>query len=212
LSIVHYDAIVGNLRRISTLRLLTALAATGLNYFVLTGYDWLAFRYIHRPLEYSKIALASFIGYSFSNSVGLSMLAGSTVRYRLYSAWGLSALEITKVVAFYTLTLLLGLCGVAGGIFLLRPVNLPSWLHLPFASTRPLGCLLLLLLGAYVLSGVLRQKPLRFWFKGLRHYKEKFDPQWEPKYIACPSGFLLPRILSNIAALTSGGVKGVIAK
>jgi phosphatidylglycerol lysyltransferase len=49
-------------------------------------------------------------------------------------------------------------------------------------------------------------------FQGLRLYKEKFNPQWHPKYIVCPGGLALPRILINIASLVSGGLKGVIAK
>jgi phosphatidylglycerol lysyltransferase len=49
-------------------------------------------------------------------------------------------------------------------------------------------------------------------FQGLRHYKEKFEPQWEPKYIVCPSGVVLPRVLANVASLISSGVKGVLAK
>jgi phosphatidylglycerol lysyltransferase len=163
LKLVHYPEIVDSVKQIPTARLMAALAATGLNYLVLTGYDWLAFRYIRRSLRYSRIALASFIGYAFSNSAGLSMLAGSSVRYRLYSAWGLSAREINKVVAFYTLTLWLGLFTVAGGVFIVKPVILPTWVHLPLASTRPLGCMLLLLLGIYLLSGIFKKKPLSVW-------------------------------------------------
>ncbi|MFA5701054.1 MAG: phosphatidylglycerol lysyltransferase domain-containing protein, partial [Desulfuromonas sp.] len=49
-------------------------------------------------------------------------------------------------------------------------------------------------------------------FEGLREYKEKFNPDWEPRYLACPSGLALPRILLNIASLISGGIKGVVAK
>jgi phosphatidylglycerol lysyltransferase len=49
-------------------------------------------------------------------------------------------------------------------------------------------------------------------FQGLRKYKEKFDPRWEPKYLACADGLALPRIVANIASLVSGGVKGIIAK
>ena len=49
-------------------------------------------------------------------------------------------------------------------------------------------------------------------FRGLRQYKEKFDPVWEPKYLASPGGLALPRILGNVAALISGGVGGVVAK
>jgi len=44
-------------------------------------------------------------------------------------------------------------------------------------------------------------------FQGLRQYKEKFDPEWEPRYLASPGGFALPRILTNIAALISEGMK-----
>jgi phosphatidylglycerol lysyltransferase len=49
-------------------------------------------------------------------------------------------------------------------------------------------------------------------FQGLRQYKEKFDPQWRPKYLASPGGLALPQIFANLATLISGGVKGVVAK
>lgn len=70
LTMVRYDAVVRGLRQIPAWHLLAALLVTGLNYLVLTGYDRLAFRYIQHPLQYSRIALASFIGYAFSNSIG----------------------------------------------------------------------------------------------------------------------------------------------
>jgi len=47
-------------------------------------------------------------------------------------------------------------------------------------------------------------------FQGLRQYKSKFHPVWQPKYIACPDGMVLPRILPNLAALISGGIKEII--
>ena len=49
-------------------------------------------------------------------------------------------------------------------------------------------------------------------FRGLRQYKEKFDPVWEPRYIASPGGLALPRILANVAALISGGLGGIVRK
>lgn len=49
-------------------------------------------------------------------------------------------------------------------------------------------------------------------FQGLREYKDKFDPVWQPRYLACPGGLRLPRILTNVATLISGGLKGVVAK
>ena len=49
-------------------------------------------------------------------------------------------------------------------------------------------------------------------FQGLRAYKDKFDPVWEPRYLACPGGLALPRVLADIAALIGRGFRGVVAK
>jgi phosphatidylglycerol lysyltransferase len=49
-------------------------------------------------------------------------------------------------------------------------------------------------------------------FKGLREYKDKFDPVWEPRYLVFPAGFHLPVIFANLTSLISGGMKGVLGK
>ena len=49
-------------------------------------------------------------------------------------------------------------------------------------------------------------------FQGLRQYKEKFVPEWRPKYLASPGGLALPQILANLATLISGGVKGIFMR
>ncbi len=157
----HFHDIVGYLEAIPAHRLLLGLLLTVLSYMIMTGYDTLAIRYIQRHLAYSKIALASFIAYAFSNNIGFGLFAGGSIRYRLYSAWGFSVLEITKVVAFCTLTLWLGFLTLAGVVFLVEPLVLPEALHLPFTSAHPLGVIFLAVVVAYLLWGVLRQRPLR---------------------------------------------------
>ena len=37
-------------------------------------------------------------------------------------------------------------------------------------------------------------------FEGLRQYKQKFDPEWSPRYLACPSGLVLAEVLVSITA------------
>jgi len=49
-------------------------------------------------------------------------------------------------------------------------------------------------------------------FQGLRHYKEKFSPVWEPKFLAAPGGLVMPRVLTNVASLISGGHAGIVKK
>ncbi len=50
-------------------------------------------------------------------------------------------------------------------------------------------------------------------FDGLRRYKAKFDPVWEPKYLVSPAGWMrVPRILMDVSRLVAGGVKGMLSK
>lgn len=47
-------------------------------------------------------------------------------------------------------------------------------------------------------------------FQGLRLFKEKFDPVWEPHYLAYPGGLSLPRVLADVTALIAGGYRNMI--
>lgn len=49
-------------------------------------------------------------------------------------------------------------------------------------------------------------------FQGLRSFKEKFHPEWEPRYLASPGGLATPLILACVASLVSGGVSGVLSR
>ena len=162
LNTYHLSDITNDLKSLPIHSLLFALLLTILSYTVLTGYDTLALKYIRHPLPYKKIAFASFCGYSISNNLGLTMLTGGSMRYRLYSSWGLSILEITKVVAFCSMTFSLGFLTLGSSIFTFRPTAIPQILHFPILSTRPIGILFFLVIVLYLFLAAKRYKPITF--------------------------------------------------
>lgn len=137
--------IVAQVNAISPGRIGLALVFTACSYLTMTGYDLLALRYIRHSLPTAKTVLTAFVSYAFSNNISLAMVAGASVRYHLYSAWGLSALEITEVVLFCAASLWLGYCTLSGLVFTFEPLSLPQSLHWPLSTLRPLGLLLLAL-------------------------------------------------------------------
>ena len=143
----------------SSLALATLL--TGLNYAALVGYDLLAFAYIGKALPRARIAWASFLAYAISNNVGFAMLSGASVRYRFYTRWGVTAEELSRVVFSYSVTFWLGLMALGGLGLVVGP--LPAAEELPARSILiGAGWLLLLVPPLYLLSTVLRRRPLQF--------------------------------------------------
>ena len=143
-------------------QLAAALALTATSYTLLTGYDWLAVHYIDRSLPYGQVALASFVSYVSSYNFG-AILGGSTMRYRLYSTFGLSAVEVVKIIAICTLTFVLGFCTLAGAVFTFDPLPLPEVVETKLAITTvfPIGVTFVELLSARTCAdSMLRLKPI----------------------------------------------------
>jgi phosphatidylglycerol lysyltransferase len=94
---IDFQLLVTSLRATPAASLAAALAATALSYLALIGYDVSALRYAraHAPLR--TILLACF---AIGNAVGLGAFSGGAVRYRLYTAAGLSPGQIARVVLF----------------------------------------------------------------------------------------------------------------
>jgi phosphatidylglycerol lysyltransferase len=141
-------------------KLLLAVLAAALSYAVLALYDPLALHHVGHKLPLRQGALAGFIGYAFSHAMGLPLLTGGAVRYRLYSGWGLGAPEIAGVVAFNSLTLWVGVAAMLAMGCLVAPTEIAGPLGLTAASARGLGTGLAAALALYVLAGLLFRRPV----------------------------------------------------
>lgn len=160
LSKYHYQDIVQQLENIPFNSLIFAVLFSALSYFVMTGYDKLAFVYVKHPLSYGKIAFAAFISDALSNNIGFAALSEGGVQYRLYSQWGLSSFDIAKAIAFSRLPFWLGLFAIGGIVFLISPLTIPTILNLPFVSVRSIGVVFLLAIIAFLIWLSVRKEPL----------------------------------------------------
>ncbi len=151
--------ILNSLNAISTSRLVLAVALTALSYAILVGYDALGLRYIQHWLGWKQTATAALLGFSVSNSFG-SLVGGSSVRLRLYTSWGLSTVEIIKLMLVLTSTFWLGLLSLSAIALTIYPMQLPETIRIPIGSPRMLGVLMGLAVVSYLVFAFWRRKPL----------------------------------------------------
>jgi len=156
----QYRDIAAQIESISASRLMLAAMLTAVGYGVLTGYDFLGLRYVGKRLPPARVAAASFVAYAFSNNIGFAALAGGSVRLPLYSGWGLSTVDVAKLVGFAALTFWIGFLALEGMAlaFAPLPASMPSFLHGGWA--RVTGAAMLASVTAYLLTALLRRQPL----------------------------------------------------
>ncbi|MGY3297069.1 phosphatidylglycerol lysyltransferase [Pseudomonas sp. TE6288] len=90
---------------VPTQSLLGALLATLAGFVILLGYEWSASRYAAVQLPPRTLVLGGFSAFAIGNAIGLSMLSGGSVRYRLYARQGLGAAEVARMTVFASLSL-----------------------------------------------------------------------------------------------------------
>ncbi|QXH57825.1 bifunctional lysylphosphatidylglycerol flippase/synthetase MprF [Pseudomonas maumuensis] len=90
---------------VPTQSLLGALLATLVGFVILLGYEWSASRYAAVQLPRRTLVLGGFSAFAIGNAIGLSMLSGGSVRYRLYARQGLGAAEVARMTVFASLSL-----------------------------------------------------------------------------------------------------------
>ncbi|MBV9813036.1 MAG: lysylphosphatidylglycerol synthetase family protein [Acetobacteraceae bacterium] len=143
--------------------LLISFAWTVVSYGTLTFYDRLGTFYAGKPVSTRRVAFASFCAYALAHNLGFAAVSGAAVRYRLYAHWGLSPLQIGKVIAFCSLTFGLGGMVLGGIILWTEPSTVPFFGDkLPAAVLQGVGVLLWAIVAGYIaLASIVRTFTVR---------------------------------------------------
>ncbi|HWJ33862.1 MAG TPA: bifunctional lysylphosphatidylglycerol flippase/synthetase MprF [Steroidobacteraceae bacterium] len=158
----RWQDILAHVHAIPTSRLMAAVVLACSGYGCLTLYDALGLRFAGVRVPYPRLALISFMGFAIGHNVGLNTLTGGAIRYRAYSPLGLTAKQIGTVIAFGTLTFVLGAAVLLGLSLLSQAALSGSVLHVHPSVVVLAGCLLLGGVGAYLWLACSRHDSLRY--------------------------------------------------
>src|SRR6267142_5371672 len=118
---------------------LAALCVVGA-FCTLTFYDFFALRTIgKRHVPYRIAALSSFTSYSIGHNIGATVFTGGAIRFRIYSEYGLSAIDVAKICFLSGLTFWLGNAFVLGIGMAWHPWAASTMDLLPPAINRLVG-------------------------------------------------------------------------
>ena len=158
---VTYDQLLAELAKLAIMQWVLAIVFTAGSFVALLGYDWAALAYIGRRLPLPTVALASFCGYAISNMVGLSLLSGGSVRYRIYLSAGLDGADVARISLFGTLAFTIGILLVGAIALTLHPELAINLLQLSDTALRMLGLAILTVIGGIVAFTFIRRTPVR---------------------------------------------------
>jgi hypothetical protein len=145
------DDLLEALRQIDTSTFIMAGLCVAAGYFTLTFYDLFALRAIGRAdVPYRVAAFAGFTSYAIGHNVGASVFTGGAVRYRIYSSWGLTAIDVAKVCFLAGLTFWLGNAAVLGIGVAYHPEAAMSIDQLPIWCNRLAAFVILAILIGYI--------------------------------------------------------------
>jgi glycosyltransferase 2 family protein len=112
---VDFAKVLVALRATPPQNIVLAAAFVAAAYLTLTFYDLFALRTIGKSnVAYRVAAFASFTSYSIGHNIGATVVTGGAVRFRVYSAWGLNVIDVTKIAFVTGLTFWLGNAFVLG--------------------------------------------------------------------------------------------------
>ncbi len=149
---IDVGKVVAALKAQSPLRILIAGTLVVAGYANLICYDLFALHTIGRQkIPLRVVAFASFTSYTIGHSLGAATLTCGLVRFRVYSFWNLTVVDIAKIAFVTGMTFWLGNIFVLGGAVAYAPAALSVVDHLPPWVNRLIGLSGLFAIGCYLI-------------------------------------------------------------
>src|SRR5689334_16957933 len=137
---VHKDVILTALTEIPAGHIALGALCVVCAFFTLTFYDYFALRTIGKKhVPYRIAALSGFTSYSIGHNIGATVFTGGAIRFRIYSDYGLNAIDVAKICFISGLTFWLGNTFVLGIGMALHPSAASTMDQLPDAINRLIG-------------------------------------------------------------------------
>jgi glycosyltransferase 2 family protein len=162
-SLNHIARIIGQkLAVIPPQAYLLAVISTLGAYLALAWYDRIALIHLKREkgISWLFITVCSFTTYAISHNIGASVFSGGMVRFRAYTAKGLSAAEVAVLVALCSFTFGFGTVLLGGIVLLYEPEIVTPLVPLSTGITRLIGFGMLSFCVIYTIGSWLQFKPL----------------------------------------------------
>jgi uncharacterized membrane protein YbhN (UPF0104 family) len=144
--------LVHTLKGLDTAKILAAMAAKSTMqiamatlcvigaFCTLTFYDYFALKTIgKKDVPYRIAALSSFTSYTIGHNIGATVFTGGAIRFRIYSDYGLNAIDVAKICFISGLTFWLGNTFVLGFGMIWHPQAATAMDLLPNAVNRLIG-------------------------------------------------------------------------
>lgn len=163
------SVIAHKLAGIPPLAYVLAFLSTLVAYAALAWYDRIALIHLNRQrsISWLYIAVTSFVTYALAHNIGASVFSGGMVRFRAYTAKGLSAAEVAVLVGLCSFTFAFGTAVLLGIVLVWEPeilaplASLSPWFDVGEGPARGFGFALLAFCGVYVFGAWRHLPPLK---------------------------------------------------
>ncbi len=145
-------------------------------YGLLAGNEQVALRWAHAHVPLPIGMRNAFIAFALANTLGFGWLVGGAFRANAYRRWGVGLGKVAQITAYGTLTFILGVLTLAGGLLMHARDSVYDSLSIdPFVG-RAVGGLMWVGLALYATAGALAPERIRL-------FKFEFKPP-RPRLVA----------------------------